>query len=137
MHTQPSMLRSTHKSCPSEGGTEQSPAPVQHCFFVPKKGTQRHCDHLEGVKNFKTDLNERKIERDHVARFLKERVSRPSAHGYWEVFGQPTGDDWLTLIQWKTFELLVQCPPGKSITYDLPSFLPSLVPSDTLVPSNC
>ncbi|ROW12255.1 hypothetical protein VMCG_00163 [Cytospora schulzeri] len=110
------MAQPTVKAGPDEGRPELSPASVPHSRFIPRTGTQRHCDHLEGVKPIRTDHNERKIEREHVARFLKERVSSPDAHGYWEVYGQSSDETWVTLIRFKTFELLIQPPPGQTIT---------------------
>ncbi|KUI63204.1 hypothetical protein VP1G_11496 [Cytospora mali] len=100
----------------SKEGTEQSPIPAQTSRFVPRKGTQRHCDHLQGLKPVRSDPNEREIQTDDVARFSKEKVSRPGTNGYWEISGQSPEKTWVTLIHFNTFELLIQSSPGHTIT---------------------
>lgn len=109
------MSRHTHSLFLGEDETGQSPDTLHHSRFVPREGTQRHCDHLDALKSVKYEPNERRIERDHVARFLRS-FTQPGTNGYWEVHRQPSEDAWVTLIRFKTFELLVKPPPGHTIT---------------------
>ncbi|ROW17522.1 hypothetical protein VPNG_00694 [Cytospora leucostoma] len=113
------MTRPTRRSYYGEDKTEHSPDPVRpihHSRFISRKCTQRHCDHLDGLKHVRSGPDERKIERDHVDRLLRGRLSRPGTHGYWEVDGQSPEEAWAILIKFKTFEILVQSPPGQTIT---------------------
>ncbi|KAK7729402.1 hypothetical protein SLS53_009252 [Cytospora paraplurivora] len=113
------MTRPTRRSYYGEDKTENSPDPVRpihHSRFISRKCTQRHCDHLDGLKHVRSAPDERKIERDHLDRLLRERLSRPGTHGYWEVDGQSPEEAWAILIKFKTFEVLVQSPPGQTIT---------------------
>lgn len=88
--------------------------------FVLRKGTQRHCDHLEKLKPVQCNPRERKIECYEVALFLQALFSGPTTYGYWEVDGRLVDDlTWTPIVCCETFELLVQCPPGKRITFVL------------------
>lgn len=85
--------------------------------FVSRKGTQRHCDHLGKLQPLQCNPRERKIECYEVALFLKAFFSELTTHGYWEVDGLSSeGLAWTPIVCCETFELLVQCPPGKHIT---------------------
>ncbi|KUI65305.1 hypothetical protein VM1G_11284 [Cytospora mali] len=110
------MAQLFHRLRLGKKGTERSPIPTQTSRFVPRKGTQRHCDHLQGLKPARSGPNEHEIQRDDVARFLEERVSRPGTNGYWEISGQSPEKTWVSLIRFNTFELLVQSSPGHTIT---------------------
>lgn len=92
--------------------------------FVPRKGTQRHCDHLEKLQAVECNPRERKIESSDVSELLEAISSTNSIFGYWEVNGQLFEElTWTTIACCDTFEVLVQCPPGKRITFVLLSFL--------------
>lgn len=94
--------------------------------IVPRRGTQRHCDHLEKLKPVQCDPRERRIECYDVASFLEAAFSA-NMRGYWEVDGRSSkGLNWTPIVRCDTFELLVQCPPGKRITLvlNLVSHLP-------------
>ncbi|KAG8165773.1 hypothetical protein KVR01_004325 [Diaporthe batatas] len=104
----------------TEGASPQSTRPDSGNFirpFVPRKGTQRHCDHLEKLQAVACNPRERKIESTDVSDLLETLSSTDSIYGYWEVNGQlfeePT---WATIVCCDTFEVVVQCPPGKRIT---------------------
>ncbi|POS81527.1 hypothetical protein DHEL01_v200044 [Diaporthe helianthi] len=85
--------------------------------FVPRKGTQRHCDHLEKLQAVEKTKGEQEIESSDVSDLLEEISSTNTIYGYWEVNGQLFEDlTWTTVVCCETFELLVQCPPGKRIT---------------------
>lgn len=86
--------------------------------FVPRRGTQRHCDHLEKLQPVQfNNPRERRIETFEVA-FLEAALSEVKAHGYWEVDGRSFGyPRWTSIVCCETFELLVLCPPGKRITF--------------------
>ena len=85
--------------------------------LVRRRGTQRHCDHLEKLQPVQSNPRERKIECHDVSLFMEAAFLVNTTHGYWEVDGQlfeePT---WTPIVCCETFELLVQCPPGKRIT---------------------
>ena len=121
------MPQLSHSSSLGKDETKESIDELPHNRFIWRKGTQRHCDHLDGLKPVRCDPNERRIERDHVVRFLKDKISQPGAKGYWEIHGQPFEEAWVTLICSKTFELLIEPPSGHSITFVLPG--PLLPPS--------
>ncbi|KAL1862449.1 hypothetical protein Daus18300_008546 [Diaporthe australafricana] len=85
--------------------------------YIRRIGTQRHCDHLDTLQPLNAEPNERKIESQEVAVLLKARFVQNPLRGYWEVDKQSSTDyTWTTIACCETFELLVQCPPGKSIT---------------------
>lgn len=85
--------------------------------FVSRRGTQRHCDHLEKLQRVHCNPTERRIESSDVALFLEAAFSENNIHGYWEVEGRLSDEvTWTTIVCCETFELLVQCPPGKRIT---------------------
>lgn len=88
--------------------------------FVPRNGTQRHCDHLEKLQPIQCNPRERKIECYEVGLFLEAAVSEVATYGYWEVDGRTcAGPTWTPIVRCETFELLVECPPGKRITFVL------------------
>lgn len=88
--------------------------------FVSRRGTQRHCDHLEKLQPVKHNPNERRIECFEVALFLDATFSEKITHGVWEVDALSSDAPiWTTIVRCETFELLVQCPPGKRITFVL------------------
>lgn len=88
--------------------------------FVSRKGTQRHCDHLGKLQPLRCNPRERKIECYEVALFLEATFSQLTIHGYWEIDGTSSeGLTWTPIVRRETFELLVQCPPGKRVTFVL------------------
>lgn len=88
--------------------------------FVPRNGTQRHCDHLERLQTVQCGPRERRIECYEVALFLEAACSEVATFGYWEVDGRSSaGPTWTPIVCCETFELLVECPPGKRITFVL------------------
>jgi hypothetical protein len=57
-----------------------------------------------------------------MALFLEVAFSENTIHGYWVVDGGSSDElTWTTIVCGETFELLVQCPPGKRITFVVPS----------------
>lgn len=85
--------------------------------FIPRKGTQRHCDHLDKLQPVKCKSRERRIESHEVALFLAAVFLEDATHGYWVVDGRSSsGNEWTAIACCETFELLVQCPPGQTIT---------------------
>lgn len=93
--------------------------------FVRRKSTQRHCDHLGKLQPLRCNPRERKIECYEVALFLEVVFSELATHGYWEVDGSSSeGLAWTPIVCCETFELLVQCPPGKRITFVLELYPP-------------
>lgn len=102
-----------------------SPQPDVGMFLRPivsRTGTQRHCDHLEKLQRVRCNPNERQIESCDMALFLEVAFSENTIHGYWVVDGGSSDElTWTTIVCGETFELLVQCPPGKRITFVVPS----------------
>lgn len=111
----------------TEGASPPSTRPDSGMFlrsFVRRTGTQRHCDHLEKLQAVEHNPRERKIESSDVSELLEAISSTNSIYGYWEVNGQLFEElTWTTIVCCETFEVLVQCPPGKRITFVLLSFL--------------
>lgn len=106
--------------------------------FVSRRGTQRHCDHLEKLLPAKCNPNERKIECFEVALFLVATFSEKITHGFWEVDALSLDAPiWTPIVRCETFELLVQCPPGKRITFVLTFDLHLPCFSFQLQPSGC
>lgn len=117
----------------TEASSHLNAPPDPDMFLRPivfRKSTQRHCDHLEKLWPVRCNPRERKIECYDVVLFLEAAFTANTLHGYWEVDGRTSkGLTWTPIVCCETFELLVQCPPGKRITFVLNLFFSLPPPS--------